>query len=159
MCTYLPVMDCILIAALVGSLIFGGWLFCEVRGRCGEIRQVPCSERQGRSGLEGTASCGSVYWLLRVTRLRRSGCGSETVCGLEDQESLPVYVRDVGEDNHERCQPLGPRVVAWLRHLQLRIQPDHPCFRLMTSIDKSRSRIAVSIIDPRRGPPLRTYVS
>jgi hypothetical protein len=109
----------------------------------GSMRRDPTGSVLRASGTLGIGG----HCLLRVGVL------------VEDQESLPVHVRNVGEDNHERCQPLGPRVVAWLRHLQLRIQPDHPCFRLMTSIDKSRSRIAVSIIDPRRGPSLRTYVS
>lgn len=94
----MPVMDGPLVAALVGSLIVGGWLLFEVWVRRGEVQQVPFSEREERAGSEDT------FWRVRVKVPTSHSIEDKWVwvsrkqySGLEDQRVLSVHARQLGE--------------------------------------------------------------
>lgn len=94
----MPVVDGPLVAALVGSLVLGGWLCLEVWVRRGEVQQVPFAEREERSGSEDT------FWRVRAQIPTSHSIEHKWVwvsrkqyAGLEDQKVLPVHVRHLGE--------------------------------------------------------------
>lgn len=90
-------MDASLIAAVVGSLIVGGWLLFEVWVRRGDVQQLRFSELEERSGSEDT------FWRVRVQVPTSHSLEDKWVwvsrkqfAGLEDQGSLPVHIRHFG---------------------------------------------------------------
>lgn len=94
----MPAMDGLLIAALVGSVIFGSWFLIEVWVRLGEVQQVPFSEREERSGSEDT------FWRVRAQVPTSHSVEEKWVWvsrkqyeGLEDQQAVLVHVRRLGD--------------------------------------------------------------
>lgn len=86
------------VLALVGSAISAGWLLFEVWVRRSEIRQVPFSEREERSGYE------DAFWRVRVQVPASHTIEEKWVwvsrkqyAALEDQQVLQVHVRHFGE--------------------------------------------------------------
>lgn len=94
----MPAMDGLLIAALVGSVIFGSWFLIEVWVRLGEVQQVPFSEREERSGSEDT------FWRVRAQVPTSHSVEEKWVWvsrkqyeGPEDQQAVLVHVRRLGD--------------------------------------------------------------